>query len=195
MDIEQAVPAITTLAGLARYGQDVKARAQAVTEVLRGKFPAPRALWWANSGDRGLWQFVIDSRCEFDPADLRAWLRLNWLWVRQPQQYGRGMVDLFRYTGYVSSHGQPLPTRPLRLFRGGPRPEHWHGMRWTEDFVTAFLFAAPGGYIWEAYVPPSGVLGQLVGAAFGGLMLARQSEVIVDPDCLNERRLVASRQS
>ena len=53
-----------TLAGRARYSQDVKARARAVAEVLRGKFPAPRALWWANSGDRGLWQFVIDSRCE-----------------------------------------------------------------------------------------------------------------------------------
>ncbi len=97
----------------------------------------------------------------------------------------REWVSFFRIAGFVSDDGRPVPTEPIKVYRGSTWGRR-RGMSWTEDRARAEWFAARwnaretgAGLVFETTVQPEAVLALL--NAEGG---RKEAEVVVDPAML-----------
>jgi hypothetical protein len=90
----------------------------------------------------------------------------------------RTWVGMFKMTGFVSD-GQPQPTSPITVYRGGG---HWRRMSWTTNIECAHHFAEwtsgdrTEQLVFQADVAPTSILGICDDRGEG--------EVIVNPYCL-----------
>lgn len=151
--------------------------------------------WWDNLAGRSRAERMdaVGELARFvQKQSLRSLLEAFWSDMESPAYvYGCGtVVRWFRRAGFVSDDpAVQRPTEPITVWRGTQtcRSADGRGVSWTTDRDKARWFAArfaidEPGWVWEATVPPSGVLGMFTDRG--------EEEVVVSPWCIRDLNLV-----
>jgi hypothetical protein len=114
-----------------------------------------------------------------------VWVSAEWPAAALGQ---RQWVEFFRIAGFVADDGRPMPTEPMKVYRGSTWGRR-RGMSWSEDREQAEWFAnrwtARGrtALVLETLVEPAAVL-----ALLSDKDGRAESEVVVDPAMLRPIR-------